>query len=165
MRLYFEFNLSISASHCCLVFVMFKFRVFGLLLKEVLPALLPSITTIMNTSLKLGVFVQKWKVAAICPLLKKAGLEIIPKNYRPVSNLSFLSKVLEQCVLIRFNEHCDNHSLLPNYQSAYRPNYGCETSLLKIINDMLWAMERKSITAMVVMDLSAAFNTAIMIYY
>ena len=41
------------------------------ILKEVLPALLPSITTIINTSLKLGVFVQKWKVAVICPLLRK----------------------------------------------------------------------------------------------
>ena len=50
------------------------------ILKEVLPALLPSITTIMNTSLKLGVFVQKWKVAVIHPLLKKAGLELIPKK-------------------------------------------------------------------------------------
>ena len=66
---------------------------------------------------------------------------------------------MEQCVLMRFNEHCDNHSLLPDYQSAYRPNYSCETSLLKIINDMLWAMERKSVTALVVMDLSAAFDT------
>ena len=75
------------------------------ILKEVLPALLPSITAIMNTSLKLGVFVQKWKIAVIRPLLKKAGLELIPKNYRPVSNLPFLSKVLEQCVLTRFNEH------------------------------------------------------------
>ena len=129
------------------------------ILKEVLSALLPSITTIMNTSLKLGVFVKKWKVAVIHPLLKKAGLELIPKNYRPVSNLSFLSKVLEQCVLMRFNEHCDNHSLLPDYQSAYRPNYSCKTSLLKIINDMLWAMERKSVTAMVVMDLNAVFDT------
>ena len=129
------------------------------ILKEVLPALLPSITNIMNTSLKLGVFVQKWKVAVIRPLLKKAGLELIPKNYRPVSNLSFLSKVLEQCVLMRFNEHCNNHSLLPDYQSAYRPNYSCETSLLKIINDMLWAMERKSVTARIVIDLSAAFDT------
>ena len=129
------------------------------ILKEVLPALLQSITAIMNTSLKLGVFVQKLKVAVIHPLLKKAGLELIPKNYRPVSNLPFLSKVLEQCVLIRFNEPCDNYSLLPDYQSAYRPNYSCETSLLKIINDMLWAMERKNVTAMVVMDLSAAFDT------
>ena len=73
------------------------------ILKEVLPALLPSITAIMNTSLKLGVFAQKWKVAVIHPLVKKAGLELIPKNYRPVSNLPFLSKVLEQHVLIRFN--------------------------------------------------------------
>ena len=128
-------------------------------LKQVLPALLPSITAIMSTSLKLGVFVHKWKVAVICPLLKKTGLELIPKNYRPVSNLPFLSSMLEQCVLARFNKHCDSYSLLPNYQSAYRPNHSCETSLLKIINDMLWAMERKNVTAMVVMDLSAAFDT------
>ena len=66
---------------------------------------------------------------------------------------------IESCALTKFIEHCDNHSLLPDYQSAYRPNYICETSLLKIINDMLWAMERKSVTAMVFMDLSAAFDT------
>ena len=88
-----------------------------------------------------------------------SNLELIPKNYRPVSNLPFLSKVFEQCVLARFNKHCDNYSLLPDYQSAYRPNHSCKTSLLKIINDMLWAMERKNVTAMVVMDLSAAFDT------
>ena len=120
------------------------------ILKEVLPALLPSITAII---------VQKWKVAVICPLLKKAGLELIPKKNRPVSKLPIISKVLEQCVLIRCNQHCDSYSLLPDYQSAHRPNYSCETSLLKIINDMLWAMERKNVTAMVVRDLSAAFDT------
>ena len=61
------------------------------LLKAILSAILPTITTIMNTSLKHGIFTNKWKIEIICPLLKKAGLDLILKNYRPVSNLSILS--------------------------------------------------------------------------
>ena len=129
------------------------------LLKAILPAVLPRITTIKNTSLKHGIFTNKWKKAIICPLLKKPGLDLILKNYRPVSNLSFLSKVLEQCILIRFNTHCNKYCLMPDYQSAYWANYSCETSLLRVTNDMLWAMKHKPVTAMIIMDLSAAFNT------
>ena len=93
------------------------------------------------------------------PVLKKAGLDPILKNYRPVSNSSFLSKVLEQCILTQFNNHCSDYSLMPDYQSSYWANYSCETSLLRVINDMLWAMEHKWVTAMIIMDLSAALNT------
>ena len=112
-------------------------------LKAILHALLPTITTIMNASLKHGIFTNKWKIAIICPLPKKAGLDLTLKNYRPVSNLSFLSKVLEQCILTQFNNHCNEYSLMPDYQSVYWANYSCETSLLRVINDMFWAMEHK----------------------
>ena len=49
--------------------------------------------------------------------------------------------------------------MLLDYQSAYRSNYSCETSLLKLTNDILWNMENKQVTALVMMDLSAAFDT------
>ena len=48
---------------------------------------------------------------------------------------------------------------MPDYQSAYRANQSCETVKLKLMNDSLWAMENKYVTAMVTIDLSAAFNT------
>ena len=80
-------------------------------------------------------------------------------NYRPVSNLQFISKVVKKCTLNQLTNHCNKHNLLLEYQSAYRKHYSCETSLLKLVNDTLWAMEDKHITAVTVVDLSVAFNT------
>ena len=90
---------------------------------------------------------------------QKLGLTLIYSNYRPVSNLSFLSKVVEKVVLDQFRSHCANHRLSSDYQSAYHANYSCETALLKIVNDILWAMERQDITALISIDLSVGFNT------
>ena len=80
-------------------------------------------------------------------------------NYHPVSNLPFLSKVLERCMLNQFTAHCYVNNLLPGYQLAYRINYSCKTALIKITNDCLWDMENHMDTAMVAIDLSAAFDT------
>ena len=70
-----------------------------------------------------------------------------------------MSKLVEKCMLIQLNEHCSNQDLMPGYQSAYRANYSCETSILKLCNDILWAIERQDITALVALDLSVAFDT------
>ena len=68
-------------------------------LKQVTPSILQIITKIINISLMWGTFVEEWKTAIVHPLLKKLGSELIPSNYRPVSNLSSLSKLLEKCAL------------------------------------------------------------------
>ena len=111
------------------------------LLKEILPELAPTLAQIVNISLQYGVFADSWKVVIIRPLLKKAGLDLIASNYRPVSNLVFLSKLIEKAVLEQFTEYCNVHALLPDYQLAYRVNYSCETSITCVFNDILWAME------------------------
>ena len=56
-------------------------------------------------------------------------------------------------------EHCNRHELIPDYQSAYRQHYSCETALIHLMNDLLWAMERQEVTALMAIDLSAAFDT------
>ena len=129
------------------------------LLKKALPSLLTIITNIVNTSLRDGVFATSWKTALVKPILKKLGLDIIKSNYRLVSNLTFISKVVEKCVLLRFNSHCDIHHLMPDYQSAYHSGYSCETALLKLTNNVLWNMEHKMITPPMAIDLSATFDT------
>ena len=55
--------------------------------------------------------------------------------------------------------HCENHGLLPDFQSAYHEHYSTETSLIKLTNDILWSMERQQMTAIAILYLSAAFNT------
>ena len=129
------------------------------ILKQVLNTVIEPITRIVNVSLEEGIFASKWKTAIVHPILKKAGLDLILSNFRPVSNLSFISKVVEKLVLAQFNKHCSIHSLIPNYQSAYRANYSCETALTKIVNDILWAMEHQKVTPLVAFDLSVAFDT------
>ena len=129
------------------------------LFKDLAPHIIGIITELLNTSLTEGIFVNNWKTAIIKPLLKKLGLELIAKNYCLVSNLPFMSKLIEKCMLIQLNEHCRNQDLMPSYQSAYRANHSCETSVLKLCNDFLWAMERQKIMASVALDLSVAFDT------
>ena len=129
------------------------------LLKEHLNLFLPIITKLVNVSLSTGEFFIDWKCAIVRPLLKKVGLDLLKKNFRPVSNLSFLSKLIEKAALSQFLDHCDRYELLPDYQSAYRKGYSCETSVIKLVNDCLWSMENQQVTACAFLDLSAAFDT------
>ena len=128
-------------------------------LKGVLPFIITPLMTLINLSLQEGVFAESWKMAIICPLIKMLGLELVYPNYRPVSNLLFLSKVVEKCMLKQFIIHCDNNNLLPDYQLAYRQNYSTETSIIKLCNNVLWEMENQQLTAFISIDLSAAFDT------
>ena len=105
--------------------------------KTLLPTILLLITKIVNISLGEGLFIRKWKTAVVRPLLKKLGLELINPNFRPVSNLSFLSKVIERCMLLQLNQHCKEYGLQPHYQSAYREHHSCETVILQLSNDIL----------------------------
>ena len=129
------------------------------ILKKILPHVCPLITKIVNMSLTNGDFSTKWKTAVVRPLIKKIGLELIKQNFRPVSNLAFISKIVKKAMLLQLSQHCQDFNLQPDYQSAYRPDYSYETAVLKISNDILWAFEKKSITALVAIDLSAAFDT------
>ena len=106
----------------------------------------------------MGAFAENGKLQWVRPLLKKLGLQLIHSNYRPVSNLSFISKIIEWCMLLQVSHHCEEYNLQPDYQSAYREHYSCETSILNVSNDLLWGMERQAITSLVALDLSAPFD-------
>ena len=110
------------------------------ILKQIILSVITPITNLINESLENGVFADKWKTAIIKPLLKKVGLELICKNYRPVSNLSFLS-ILEKCALLQFNNHCTVNNLLLGYQVSIQRTFSCETALVKLMDDILWNIE------------------------
>ena len=126
--------------------------------------LLRCITAVFNNSLVSGVFPSVYKSALVKPHLKKMSLDPDDlTNYRLVSNLFFLSKVLskvlERIVPSQLNEHFNHNNLLSPLQSAYRPNHSTETSLLMIVNDLLAAMDNNIICILTLLDLSAAFDT------
>ena len=122
-------------------------------------SLLPVISTIINKSLQNGDFPECWKEALVLPLLKKRGLDIIFKNFRPVSNLPFISKLSEKAVFDQTYNLMVKNDLYPPNQSSYRKNHSTETALLKITNDILLNMNKQHVTLLVLLDLSAAFDT------
>ena len=130
------------------------------LLKKCLDTLLPYLTHMVNISMQSGHFPDTLKKAIVKPLLKKPNLDRNNlKNFRPVSNIAFVSKLIEKVVVSRLNKYMNEHDLNEIYQSAYRKNHGTETALVKIHDDILRSLDRKCGVVLVMLDLSAAFDT------
>ena len=130
------------------------------LLKECIAKLVPTITDIVNMSLRDSLTPKSLKTAVIRPLLKKTGLDSdILKNYRPVSNLTFISKVIERVVSGRLNQQLIKNSMFGSLQSAYRDKHSTETVLIKVQNDILSALDAGSAAILLMLDISAAFDT------
>ena len=130
------------------------------LLKECVDELSPIVTSIVNASLNHAIVPLSLKTALIRPLLKKSGLDKeVLKNYSPVSNLSFISKVLEKVAAKRLDDHMLDNNLYSSVQSAYRERHSTETALLKVQSDILTALDSGSGAVLLMLDLSAAFDT------
>ena len=114
----------------------------------------------VNCSLSEGLVPDGLKQAVVTPLIKKASLPVEDlKNYRPVSGLSFISKLVERVVAKQLVDHIHQHDLDNSYQSAYKSGHSTETALLSIKNDIHLSLSRGEATALVLLDLSAAFDT------
>ena len=129
------------------------------LLKQILPSVIALIAEIINSSLKVGIFPESFKRALVRPLLKKPGLELLERNYRPVSNLRYVSKLVEHVVATQLVNHIERHGLMEAHQSAYHPFHSTETALLKVKSDIIGALEKQEVACLILLDLSAAFNT------
>ena len=122
--------------------------------------ILPIITNIVNLTLSSGNVPLNMKHALVTPLLKKKGLDKNElKNYRPVSNLPYISKIAEKAALKQLNDHLDKHQLYEKFQSAYRPYHSTETTILKVTNDILTSVDDGNISILILLDLSSAFDT------
>ena len=106
-----------------------------------------------------GVFPQCLKEALVKPLLKKITMELIDRNYRPVMNLQFTGKLIEDVLTNQLNDHITSNGLMEPMQSAYRYGHSMETALLKVPDDMLRALDNQEVMCLVLLDLSAAFDT------
>ena len=129
------------------------------ILKQNIDPFLPVLCKIVNLSLEEG-SIDGLKIADIIPTLKDASLDPNEyKNYRPISNLSFLGKLIERVVLRRLNAHMNKNNMEIPEQSAYKKFNSTETIMVKVINDLLISFDSKSATVLIMLDLSAAFDT------
>ena len=120
----------------------------------------PLIARLANLSFSEGCFPAQFKLAQVTPLLKKAGLdEGDPANYRPISNLNTIGKVIERLFLARLMPHIAASKSFSPMQSAYRKLHSTETALLKIMDDLYRIVDRKKSAVLISLDLSAAFDT------
>ena len=118
------------------------------------------ISNLANLSFSQGLFPTDYKTAQITPILKKPNLNPDdPANYRPISNLHTLSKILERLALTRLQPFIASSLNFNPLQSAYRRQHSTETFLVKTLSDIYKAIDSGSSTLLVALDLSAAFNT------
>jgi exonuclease III len=127
-------------------------------IKGALNVLITPITHIVNTSITQGQFPEQWKMAKVIPLLKKGD----PKNktnYRPISLLPVTSKILEAVVRKQVSKFFETNDLLPKQQHGFRPGRSTTTALISLQEKLIKSYDQGESTAMLLWDLSAAFDT------
>jgi hypothetical protein len=118
------------------------------------------LTKIINSSFATGVFPAKLKHAIITPVLKKIGLDNQQlANFRPISNLSFTSKLIERVASRWLEQVLDRSKWLHQFQSAYRKGHSTETALLRVTSDWRQFLDSGKSVCVVSLDITAAFDT------
>jgi hypothetical protein len=130
------------------------------ILFEFMDDLLPFITSMCNKSLLEGQLPLSQRHALVTPILKKDGLDATNvQNYRPISNLTYISKLVERMVSQQLTGFLDESGLLPKLQSGFRARHSTETATLRVLSDVLAAADRRGVTLLGLLDMSAAFDT------
>ena len=130
------------------------------LLLECFSELSSILLQIINKSLSSGTFPSPLKTAIVNPNVKdySADRDSV-ENYRPVSNLSFSSKLIEKAVSFQLDEHLQKYNLYGNNQSGYRKFHSCETSNINMYDNILKDIDNGNVIMLLLLDMSAAFDT------
>ena len=126
------------------------------LLKESASAISGPLAELMNESIKQCKYPSRWKMGQVTPLFKKND-ELSKENYRHVTVLTALNNVFEKLLATRLDQLYSE--ILSDYISAYRRHYSCETSLVRLTEDWKRSLDNKQIVALMLIDLSKAFDT------
>ena len=132
--------------------------------EESLMVTIPYITLIINTLIVTKVFPKPWKHSIIIPILKSYDIEE-PTNFRLINLLPVLSKILEKVISTQLTEYLENNNLLNKSQYAYRNNSSAEQALVNVTEQIYTSVDKGEISLLVILDLSKAFYSEIMICY
>ena len=113
---------------------------------------------ILNETFLDAVFPTAFKHGIVIPIFKSGDIEEI-SNYTPITTLHFAFKVSEKVISLQLNLFLDKHAVFDEHQSAYRKNHSTEAVLLDLTSNLLWGLNNKSTFLVILLDLSAAFDT------
>lgn len=134
----------------------------GKLMKDRFDTLKPVIVRTVNLSFEEAVVPAKFKQGVLTLKLTKPSLDNeLFSSFRPISNLRFISKATEKVVAARLNSYLDDNHLHKLLQSAYKQGHSTETTLVKVQNDILRSIDERNCVALLLLDLSAAFDTIV----
>ena len=128
------------------------------LLKEASSIVIRSLTFVLNLSITTGIFPNAWKRARVSPVFKK-DLQTDPNNYRPISVLPVVSKLIERVVFKQLYEYLNDNNLLTESQSGFRPMFSTKTALLEITNEWPWNIDNNLLNGVIFLDLKRALDT------
>ena len=126
--------------------------------KDCLPLILPSITSIINTSFATITFPETGKLVEVTPIIK-SGNHLVPNNNRSISLLSALSEVCARVAHNQFTTYQVSKEHLSPKQSGNKQNHTNETTLIQTTDQVLRAMGDKHLTEIVLLDMSKAFDS------
>ena len=126
-------------------------------LKHCCSSLCKPLTALFNESLSVGIFPSVWKQANVCPVFKK-GSKSDKTNYRPISLLSNMYKILEKIVYKRLYEYLTDNDLLTKQNSGFKKNDSTINQLLKSVHQIYQDINDGKDTCMVFLDVSKAFD-------
>jgi len=130
------------------------------ILKEFLEELLPFVTEMCNRSLQQGWLSISKRHAIVKPIIKKEELDQDDvKNYRSISNLTYMSKIAERMVYSQLTTFLEGNNMLLKHQLGFRARHSTETAVIKVMSDILTAADQRRVTLVGLLDMSAAFDT------
>ena len=134
------------------------------LLKVIAPVIIKPLTLLINQVLNTGLFPDKLKIAKVIPIYKKGDPQLF-ENYRPISLLPTISKVLEKIIHKQLSSYFDEYGLFFPNQYGFRPKHSTEYAALELIDRIINEMDKNEIPIDIFLDLSKAFDTIIIRFY
>ena len=126
-------------------------------LRVAAPVIAPTIAKMINYSFATGIYPQRWKTAKVIPLYKSGNVEDL-FNYRPIPVLTILSKVIERHMYDTLYGYLSTNDLIYPRQSGFRQKHSTETALIKIIDELLFNLDKNQVSGMVLVDYCKAFD-------